>query len=192
VYVVQRGEISRFEGSSGNSLGKVEYGGGQRAYFDNARVLPDGGMIAVVNNENIVRFNASGQAVRTISKSVSGQTDRSELDASVAADGLGNIYVLGNFNNAVFKFSPEGRFLNKFGGNGDGQGQFHAPQAIAVDGQGRVYVSDIKGIQVFDSDGRYLDTFKVDGNVAFGMVFNDKNELFVAARTQVIKYVMNK
>jgi len=192
VYVVQRGEISRFEGGSGNSLGKVEYGGGQRAYFDNARTLPDGGMIAVVNNENIVRFNAGGQAVRTISKSVSGQTDRSELDASVAADGLGNIYVLGKFNNAVFKYSPEGRFLNKFGGNGDGQGQFHAPQAIAVDGQGRVYVSDIKGIQVFDSDGRYLDLFKVDGNIAFGMVFNDKNELFIAARTQVIKYVINK
>lgn len=192
VYVVQRGEISRFEGESGNLLGKVQYGGSGRAYFDNARSLPDGGMIAIVNNEDIVRFNAGGQAVRTISKSVSGQTDRSELDASVAADGVGNVYVLGTFNDAVFKYSPEGRFLNKFGGDGDGAGQFRAPQAIAVDGQGRVYVSDIKGIQVFDTDGRYLETFKVDGNVAFGMVFNDKNELFVAARTQVIKYVLNK
>jgi sugar lactone lactonase YvrE len=65
-------------------------------------------------------------------------------------------------------------------------------QAIAVDGQGRIYVSDIKGIQVFDSNGRYLETFNVEGNVAFGMVFNDKNELFVAARTQVIKYRLNK
>ena len=192
VYVVQRGEISRFEGESGNPLGKVQYGGSGRAYFDNARSLPDGGMIAVVNNEDIVRFNAGGQVVRTISKSVSGQTDRSELDAIVAADGLGNVYVLGSFNDAVFKYSPEGRFLNKFGGGGDGAGQFRAPQAIAVDGQGRVYVSDIKGIQVFDGDGRYLETFKVDGSVAFGMVFNDKNELFVVARTQVIKYVLNK
>ena len=192
VYVVQHGEISRFEGASGNPLGKVSYGGGARAYFDNARSLPDGGMIAIVNNEDIVRFNASGQAVRTINKSVSGQTDRSELDASAAADGLGNIYVLGSFNDAVFKYSPDGRFLNKFGGDGDGAGQFRAVQAIAVDGQGRVYVSDIKGIQVFDSNGRYLDTFKVDGNVAFGMVFNDKNELLVAARTQVLKFKLNK
>ena len=192
VYVVQRGEISRFEGESGNLLGKVQYNGSGRTDFDNARSLPDGGMIAVVNNEDIVRFNAGGQVVRTISKSVSGQTDRSELDASVAADGLGNVYVLGSFNDAVFKYSPEGRFLNKFGGDGDGAGQFRAPQAIAVDGQGRVYVSDIKGIQVFDADGRYLETFKVEGNVAFGMVFNDKNELFVAARTQVIKYTLNK
>jgi LSD1 subclass zinc finger protein len=193
VYVVQRGEISRFAGASGQALGKVEYGGnGQRAYFDNARSTLDGGMVAIVNNEDVVRFNSSGQAVRTITKTVSGQTGDSELDASVAADGLGNIYVLGTFNEAVFKYSPEGRFLNKFGGKGDEHGQFHAPQAIAVDGQGRVYVSDIKGIQVFDSEGRYLDTFKVDGSIAFGMVFNDKNELFVAARTGVIKYVLNR
>jgi hypothetical protein len=32
----------------------------------------------------------------------------------------------------------------------------------------------------------------VAGHVAFGMTFNDRNELFVAARTQVIKYVLNK
>jgi LSD1 subclass zinc finger protein len=192
VYVVQRGEISRFDGESGNALGKVAYGGGQRAYFDNARALPDGGMIAIMNNEDIVRFNSSGQPIRTISKSVSGQTDRSELDASVATDGIGNIYVLGSFNDAVFKYSPDGRFLNKFGGSGDQPGQFRAVEAIAVDGQGRVYVSDIKGIQVFDADGRYIETLKVDGNVAFGMVFNDKNELLVAARTQVLKYRLNQ
>ena len=85
---------------------------------------------------------------------------------------------------AVFKFSPEGKFLNRFGGSGDQPGQFRAAHAIAVDGKGRVFVSDIKGIQVFDSDGRYLTVFKTDGS-AFGMVFNDKNELVVAARNKV-------
>jgi hypothetical protein len=50
-----------------------------------------------------------------------------------------------------------------------------------------VYVGDIKGIQVFDSDGQYLTNLDSKG-VAFGMVFNDKNELFVVARDRVIKY----
>jgi hypothetical protein len=54
-----------------------------------------------------------------------------------------------------------------------------------------VFVSDIKGIQVFDSDGRYLTVFKVDGP-AFGMVFNDKNELVVAARTKVLKFALTE
>ena len=76
------------------------------------------------------------------------------------------------------------------GGSGDQSGQFRAAHAIAVDGKGRVFVRETKRIQVFDSDGRYLTVFKVDG-LAFGMVFNDKNELVVAARKQVIKLALN-
>jgi hypothetical protein len=148
-------------------------------------------LIGVVNDEDIVRFNAAGQAVRTLNKPLSTQTGDPERIESLTMDGIGNIYALSG-RETVFKFSPEGRYLNRFGGDGGEAGQFRAAQAIAVDGQGRVYVSDIKGIQVFDSNGRYLDTFKVEGNVAFGMVFNDRNELFVAARNQVIKYTLNK
>lgn len=193
VYVVQRGEINRFEGASGNPLGKLEYGGSQRAYFDDARTTADGGLIGVINNEDIVRFNANGQVVRTINKAISTQTGDPESIDNMAVDGLGNIYALsGGHDIAVFKFSPEGRFINRFGSSGEQPGQFRAAYAIAVDGQGRIYVSDIKGIQVFGPDGRYLDVFKVEGHVAVGLVFNDKNELFVAARTQVIKYVLNK
>jgi len=44
---------------------------------------------------------------------------------------------------------------------------------------------------VFDSDGRYLAVFKADGP-ASGMVFDDKDELFVAARTKVIKFSLNQ
>jgi sugar lactone lactonase YvrE len=146
-----------------------------------------------MNNEDIVRFNSGGQVSRTISKSISAQTGDPESVDSLAVDGLGNIYALsGGHEVAVYKFSPEGRFINRFGSSGEQPGQFRAAQAIAVDGRGRIYVSDIKGIQVFDADGRYLDAFKVEGSVAFGMTFNDRNELFVAARTQVIKYVLNK
>jgi predicted RNA-binding Zn-ribbon protein involved in translation (DUF1610 family) len=193
VYVVQKGEINRFDGANGNALGQLEYGGDVRAYFDDVRTTVDGGLIGVMNHEDIVRFSPSGQVLRTISKSISTQTgDPGSVD-SIAVDGLGNIYALsGGHDVAVFKFSPEGRFINRFGSSGEQPGQFRAAHAIAVDGQGRIYVSDVKGIQVFGPDGRYLDVFKVEGNVAFGLVFNDRNELLVAARTQVIKYVLNK
>ena len=71
------------------------------------------------------------------------------------------------------------------------RGSFVLPSAIAVDGKGRVYVSDIKGIQVFDGNGRYLTVFD-PGEMAFGMVFNDKNELFVAARKHVLKLALKE
>jgi hypothetical protein len=137
--------------------------------------------------DDIVCLDPAGRTVRTIQSAISSQTDSSELATRVAADGVGNIYALGGFSNAVFKFTSDGKYVNKFGGSGDGQGQFRAPSAIAVDGKPRVYVSDLKGVQVFDADGRYIGVIKVKG-AASGIIFNDAGELFVVARTHVYKY----
>jgi LSD1 subclass zinc finger protein len=191
VYVVQRGVISRYEGASGKPLGQLDYPGGWG--FDDIAVTPDGGLIAgwYKNRDDIVRFDTAGRTTLTIRSAISGQTDSSELQTRVAVDGLENIYALGTFSNAVFKFTREGKYISRFGGDGDQRGQFRAPSAIAVDGQGRVYVSDFKGIQVFDTGGRYLETIKVRGP-ASGMIFNDKDELFVVARTRVVKLTLKK
>lgn len=191
VYIVQSGTITRHEGETGKLLGTMSYPEGWG--FDDVRVAADGGLVAswYKNRDDIVRFNSAGQVVRTIRAAISSVTDNSELDMDVAIDGLGNIYALGSFNNAVFKYSPEGKYLTKFGDSGDQSGQFRAPQAIAVDGKGRVYVSDIKGVQVFDTNGRYLTTFK-PGGTASGMVFNDKNELFIAARNHVLRLALKE
>ena len=45
----------------------------------------------------------------------------------------------------------------------------------------------MKGIQIFDANGRYLELIQLKG-MAFGIVFNDRNELFVVARDRVVKY----
>lgn len=187
VYVVQRGKIQRFEGATGQPLGEIPYAGG--GGFDDVVATADGQLVASWDRhtDDIVRLNPSGGNVKVIKKAMSGQTDRSELNLRVAVDGSGNLYALGTFNEAVVKYTPDGRFVNRFGGQGGETGQFRAAQAIAVDNKGRIYVSDTKGIQVFDANGRYLDTFKPEGH-AFGMIFNDQNELFVAARTKVVKY----
>jgi streptogramin lyase len=192
VYVTQHGAITRYDGQTGKSLGDLPYTGGTG--FDDVRATADGGLIAAWysgGNDNVVRFDANGHATLTIPKAISTVAERSELNTRVAIDGLGNIYALGTFAEGVFKFSPEGKFLNRFGGSGDQPGQFRAAHAIAVDGKGRVFVSDIKGIQVFDGDGRYLNRFAVDGP-AFGMVFTDNNELVIAARDKVIKFALNQ
>ena len=187
VYVVQRGRITRYEGETGKSLGELTYPGGNG--FDDLTAAADGGFVAAWygNRDDIVRFNSAGGVTRTIRAAISSTSGDSELNTRVAIDGLGNIYALGTFNNAVFKFAPDGKFLTRFGDAGNEAGQFRAAFAIAVDGKGRVYVSDIKGIQVFDSNGRYLKVFKTEGP-AFDMEINDKNEMFIAARNQVHKY----
>jgi len=134
-----------------------------------------------------VAFDSRGNVTRTIRAAISTASGESELETRVAMDGLGNIYTLGVFNDAVFKFGPDGRFLNRFGSKGKEAGEFTAPDAIAVDGKGRIYVADFGTIKIFDSNGRYLDEIRAGGAVS-GMVFNDNNELFVAARTKVTKF----
>jgi DNA-binding beta-propeller fold protein YncE len=188
VYVAEGGRIDRYRGETGEKLGTVEY---QRNGFDDVTVGADGGLVTAwqSNRDDIVVFDANGKLVRTIPEAISGASGDSELAMRVAVDGAGYIYALGRFNDGVFKFGRDGKFMNRFGSAGDQPGQFRAAYSIAVDGYGRIYVGDMKGIQVFDANGRYLSVINLKG-MAFGMVFNDKNELFVIARDHVIKFAV--
>ncbi|HZI20567.1 MAG TPA: NHL repeat-containing protein [Pyrinomonadaceae bacterium] len=186
VYVVQSGKIMRYDGKTGEPRGKLAYAGGDG--FDDVFVTADGGLVAVYdrNADDIVRFDSAGRVTKVIKGAFSNHSDQRELNMRAVADGLGNVYALGSFNNKVLKFTADGRFVNQFGGDGDEPGTFRAAHAIAVDGQGRVYVTDFKGIQVFDANGRYIETFN-PSPMSFGLLFNDRNELFIAARTKVLK-----
>lgn len=186
VYVAEGGRIDRYHGETGEKLGQIPY---DRNGFDDVTVGADGGLVAAwqSNRDDIVTFDPNGKLIRTIPEAISGASGDSELAMRVAVDGAGYIYALGRFNDGVFKFGRDGKFINRFGSGGDQPGQFRAAYSIAVDGYGRVYVGDMKGIQVFDANGRYLTLINVKG-MAFGMVFNDKNELFVVARDHVSKF----
>jgi hypothetical protein len=83
--------------------------------------------------------------------------------------------------------------VNRFGGHGSNQGEFVSANAIAVDGNGRVYVSDSgKPISVFDNKGRFVDSFGLN-KVVFGISIDDKNEIFATYRNdhQIVKYTLN-
>jgi DNA-binding beta-propeller fold protein YncE len=68
-------------------------------------------------------------------------------------------------------FDWDGRLVGAIGRDkGDGPGQFLFPTYVAVDANGRVYVSDTLNarVQVFDPDGRYVATIGERGT-AWGM-----------------------
>ncbi len=197
VYAVHSGRIHRFEGLTGKPLGELRYGGGPGFTF--ASATADGGLVAawdghwrggilvnVKSKDDIIRFGADGKVVRTIRTAISSASDELEMDAQVAADGLGNIYALGRMTSAVFRFSPEGKFANRFGGRGNQPGQFRFPQAIAVDGKGRVIIAD-NGLKVFDTDGRFIGEMDIRPFPS-GIVVNDRNEVLIVGRTEVAKY----
>ena len=186
VYAVSGGAIARYSGETGEKLGELQY---ERSGADDVSVGADGGLVAAWHSgkDDIVVFDSNGRVTRTIPAAISSASGDSELSMRVAVDGSGNIYALGRFNSGVFKFARDGKFLTRFGGKGNQPGEMQSPYSIAVDGYGRVYVGDIKGIQIFDANGRYLNLIQLKG-MAFGMVFNDRNELFVIAKDHVVKY----
>jgi sugar lactone lactonase YvrE len=161
--------------------------------FGDITAAADGTLYVVGGGETVLQMDANGKTLMTIPDAISTITERPESLAKIAVDGEGNIYLLGGTgNSAVFTYNSKGKYINKFGSDGDEQGQFRAPYSIAVDGQGRIYVSDIKGIQVFDADGRYVDKIDPEG-VVFGMVFDDDNKLYVTSNvSKVFKFAIEK
>ena len=49
------------------------------------------------------------------------------------------------FNEGVFVFSPDGKYISRFGSMGDAEGQFTSPRSIAVDNLGKIYIADFPG-----------------------------------------------
>ena len=69
----------------------------------------------------------------------------------------------GYVNTRVIKFNQDGEYVMHWGtpgrGPDAGPGEFNTVHGIAIDTEGRVYVSDRgnRRIQVFDANGRHLD-----------------------------------
>lgn len=185
VYLLARGEIRKYDGNTGQLLGVITHPEGR--WIEALAVGADGSIVAAVNSEDILRYDPSGQLVFSMKQAGLNQSGKPESAYSLAVDGVGNIYLL-SMDDAIIRYAPDGRLLGRFGSSGDEPGQLRAPSAIAVDGQGRIYVSDITGIQVFASDGRYQDKIEVEG-YAFGLAFDQQGNLWTVTNLpRVFKY----
>ncbi|HTB70422.1 MAG TPA: hypothetical protein VK707_05535 [Solirubrobacteraceae bacterium] len=78
---------------------------------------------------------------------------------AVSAATLGeDVYVADKGNDRVVELSQGGEVLREWGSRGAGDGRFHAPAGVAVDGAGDVYVLDSENnrVEQFDSSGQYV------------------------------------
>jgi sugar lactone lactonase YvrE len=80
----------------------------------------------------------------------------------------------------ISKFAPDGTFLMSFGDWGYEPGEFRGPHALAMDTQGRLFVSDRGNnrIQIFDQEGNLLDIWKQFSRIS-GLVI-DSNDILYA------------
>ena len=84
----------------------------------------------------------------------------------IDVDSDGNIYVADTDNHRIQKFTPDGKFLMKWGIEGSDDGEFDGPCGIAISLLGNVYVADTGNhrIQKFTPDGKFLMKWGTEGN----------------------------
>jgi streptogramin lyase/DNA-directed RNA polymerase subunit RPC12/RpoP len=185
VYIVQSGRIRRYEGATGRALGELPRPG--YSSYEDVTVALDGSLWAV-NEENVVHLTREGGVQRTIN--IKEAVDEDASAARVAVSGTGDLYVLDQWKADVYHLNRDGRFVDRFGGGG-----FPPAEDVAVDGRGRVFVSDLgsSSIRVFNAAGQPLGD--ISGiSVVFGVALNDRDELFAAARNQnqIVKFRVNE
>ena len=91
------------------------------------------------------------------------QDGRFRQPTDIAWDPDGNGYIAdGYINSRVAKVDKDGNWVKQWGGPGSEPGQFNTVHSIAADATGKIYVADRANlrIQVFDGDGKLLNTIK--------------------------------
>jgi uncharacterized protein (TIGR03663 family) len=135
--------------------------------------VADDGTVYVADtwNHRIQAFNPTGQFLHTFGTFVNVQHDAQAEPGKfwgprgIAIDPAGNLYVTDTGNKRVQKFTPDGQFLQTWGGGGIIPGTFEEPVGIDIDDQGNIYVADTwnRRVQRFDANFSPLTEWNVDG-----------------------------
>ena len=111
-------------------------------------------------NHRVQVFSAKGEYLTSFGTFANVQSDYQQEPGNfwgprgIVFDQQGNLYVTDTGNKRIQKFSPDGEFLNTWGGGGVIAGTFEEPVGIAIDQEGNFYVADTWNdrMQKFDAD----------------------------------------
>jgi len=129
--------------------------------------------IADSGNYRIQIFNDSGGFIRKIKLR---EKNRKIKPIDVAINQSKKIlYITGNNNHKVMRYSTRGKFLGSWGKKGNNPREFRYPATITVSDEGLVYVVDVLNsrIQIFESNGK-LSTTAGSWGVLPGQLFRPK------------------
>ncbi|MBU3076784.1 peptidyl-alpha-hydroxyglycine alpha-amidating lyase family protein [Sphingomonas quercus] len=81
----------------------------------------------------------------------------------------------------VMKFDAAGKLIKQWGALGRGPGQLNMPHALALDSKGRLFVGDRDNdrIQIYDQDGKLLDSWKQFSRPS-GVYIDARDMIYVA------------
>jgi predicted membrane-bound mannosyltransferase/DNA-binding beta-propeller fold protein YncE len=191
-------ELSRVDLVPDFWIGRTGSEGGQFAAPRGIAAAPDGSLyVADSLNDRIQHLDADGNLIAQWGSYGSvdqggapGGTFNEPWGVGVGPDG--SVYVADTWNHRIQKFTADGAFVamwgEPIGGAPGGGATLYGPRAVAVDAQGRVFVTDTgnKRVLVFSSDGELLTQFGSPGaaegqlDEPVGLAIDDQGFAYVA------------
>jgi outer membrane protein assembly factor BamB len=222
LYVASGGKLCRFNGATGTQLPDMErrtddWLTGEDVPPDPAFGLPaapktpahyrcvccqtPGVIYAItgfsVERPRIVKLNAKTGRIQSVVPATAPPNEILNLQRILALP-TGEIYGLDTEQGAVFRFSPGGAYVNKFGAAADEASsgdpppsQLHWATSMASDSQGRIYIGNDSGIKVYDKNGNFIDEFG-DGHFPNGLAIDDQDTVYACFNNCVREYVLQK
>jgi hypothetical protein len=147
------------------------------------RVGPGGNIWTANISEHVVRkYSPRGKLLLTLGEPGIAGTDNGHFDrpTDMAILPTGDVFVSDGYGNRrIVHFDANGKYINQWGQDGDGPGQFALPHSIVADSHKRLYVADRENarIQVFDAGGKLLAVWE-DLITPWGLCMTKKDEIW--------------
>jgi len=147
------------------------------------RVGPEGNIWTANITEHVVRkYSPKGKLLLTLGETSVAGADKGHFDrpTDMAILPAGDIFVSDGYGNRrIVHFNAKGEYINQWGQEGDGPGQFALPHSIVADSHKRLYVADRENarIQVFDTQGNLLAVWE-EVITPWGLCMTKKDEIW--------------
>jgi len=141
--------------------------------------------ITDIGDHTVKKFTLDGKrllSIGTPGKSGGGPDHFNQPTDVAVHPTTGEVFVSDGYGNArVIVFSKDGKYLREWGTRGTRAGEFHLPHAILFDRDGRLLVGDRENnrIQVFDTQGKHLETWTESG-APYGLSLGGDGSILVA------------
>jgi DNA-binding beta-propeller fold protein YncE len=150
-----------------------------------------------VIGHQVYKFSPDGKLLLTLGKAGGNRPGETPDPASfyqpndVITNERGEIFVAeghssgATANARIVKFDRNGKFIKEWGRKGAGPGEMDQPHSLAWDSKGRLFVADRGNnrIQIFDQDGKLLDTGWEQYSRISG-IWIDRNDMLYAADSE--------
>ena len=149
-----------------------------------------------IGSHVVVKFSPRGRVLMVLGQKDTPGKGKTQFNkpTHLAFAPSGHIYVSDGYGNSrIVKFTSQGKFVMAWGEKGKAQGEFDAPHTLAIDNEGKVYVGDRENfrVQIFDSDGRFLNQWSHLGS-PWGLYFTADEFLYMCDgyNNRVLKLTM--